>query len=400
MGNHPSLHGEDEQIPSINTHPKPILPHKPLQPIQREPSAIYVEKQYTNPHAPNPIQNYYRLNTQQYIPAPEPVQEKTKPTKVDKYRQYSGLKSAERQVLNMNDIEVDLIDPFGLLQHSPHMTLVDLTKTYITLRNIHHPDKGGEQEKFIQIMNAIKTIQWIDKATQSDKTYLDLKKNFTEGEHNKKPLDKDELPEQLRHMSTNKFNQMFEENRFREEEEDGYGRYMEESNGKREDIEVPRVISQYKKKEFNSEFAKIKQSIRKKDELVRYQVPESLTSGNLGYIVLGDKKEKKYTGSAGSLQYTDYMDAYTKDNVLVNDSELPKHIKKRINERDLGKAVRDYKRSSTELTEEQQLAIEEREEMEKKMELERQRRFKETERKYAEYENQIQKRIGYKWSDK
>jgi hypothetical protein len=402
MGNHPSLHEDNSEKPQqiyippqhspVRRNDPPVIknsynPHNP-------PQAIYVEKRHTT-DSPDPISNYYRLNTQQYIP-PVPKQEAPKKQPA-KYKEYTGLKPAERQVMTSSDIEITKIDPFGILQHTPQMSLVELAKTYVSLRNIHHPDKGGEQEKFIQIMNALKTMQWIDNACKSDRTYLDLKKNFTD-HTNQNSRRTDEVPDQLRNMTNDKFNRLFEENRMRDDEEEGYGRFMEESNGKREDIEVPRVMSQYKKQDFNNEFTKVKKTIRKNDELVKYQVPESLTSGNLGYIVLGDKKEKKYTGSAGSLQYTDYMDAFTKDNVLVDDSTLPKHIKKRIDERDLNRSIRDYKRSDTKLTNEQQAAIEAQEEYEKQAEMERQRRFKEQEKRYSEYEKKINNRLGYTWS--
>lgn len=400
MGNHPSIN-EDNTTPQHVYVPPTSPPNNVRNTQQRthnphQPQAIYVEKKHTNQQAVDPITNYYRLNAQEYIPPPQPQPQSLPKKNSNKFKEYTGLKQVERQVMASNDIEIVQIDPFGILQHTPQMSLVDLAKTYVSLRNIHHPDKGGQQEKFIQVMDALKMMQWIDNACKSDKTFLDLKKNFTDSDSRKS---RDEVPQQLQNMSNDKFNRMFEENRFKDDDEDGYGRFMEESNGKREDIEVPRTMSHFKRGQFNDEFTKVKQTIRKKDELVKYQVPESLTSGNLGYIVLGDKKDKKYTGTAGSLQYTDYMDAYTKDNVLVDDTNLPKHLKSRIKEKDLNRSIRDYKRSTVELTDEQQRAIEEQEEREKQMELDRERRFREQVNKYSRYEQQIQNRLGYSYDN-
>jgi hypothetical protein len=171
---------------------------------------------------------------------------------------------------------------------------------------------------------------------------------------------------------------------------------MEPSNGKREDIEVKRTLSRFKKEEFNREFARSKH-LQKGDskELIRYQVPESMHTSNLGYIVLGDNKEKKYTGYAGRLQYTDYMDAYTSDNTLVDDTELPDHIKRRIRQKNLQKSLAEYKRSDMKLTPEQQAAVEEYDKKTEQMEYHRQSRFQEQVRKYEEYDRTIRNRIGY-----
>jgi hypothetical protein len=334
-------------------------------------------------------------------PQVEPVK------KIDnkRYSEYTGLKPSERNILNTQQIDIEQIDPLGILNQTPSMTLVKLAQTYVTLRNIHHPDKGGEHEKFILIMDALKTIKWVDSAVKSDKTYMDLKKNFTESvqtEYNQSHATQttasrsNEIPDKFKNMSNDKFNRLFEENRYTEDDDGGYGEFMEPSNGKREDIEVKRTLSRFKKEEFNREFARSKH-LQKGDskELIRYQVPESMHTSNLGYIVLGDNKEKKYTGYAGRLQYTDYMDAYTSDNTLVDDTELPDHIKRRIRQKNLQKSLAEYKRSDMKLTPEQQAAVEEYDKKTEQMEYQRQSRFQEQVRKYEEYDKTIRNRIGY-----
>jgi hypothetical protein len=171
---------------------------------------------------------------------------------------------------------------------------------------------------------------------------------------------------------------------------------MEKSNGKREDIEVPRTMSRYKPSEFHKEFSRAKHTQKgESKELIKYQVPESLHSGNLGYVVLGDTKQKKYTGSTGRLQYTDYMDAYTKDNVLVDDAELPTHLQRRIRQKNLQKSLSEYKRADMRLTNEQQEAIEDYEKKKERTEYLREERFRDQVRQYENYDKTIRNRIGY-----
>jgi hypothetical protein len=398
-------------------------------PAPKNSNAIFVEKAKTTQSLSNPIQQYYQLQPSQYIPDNQELPESQNPRSnrssyksnssmehesntqqprinMNRYSEYTGLKATERNVINTNQIDIEKIDPMGLLEMTPHLSLVKLAQTYVTLRNIHHPDKGGDSEKFIKIMQALQTIKWIDQMTQSDKTYMDLKKNFTESvqkdynhsfnQEHKRQLRENEIPDKFKNMSNDKFNRLFEENRYVEDDDDGYGEFMEKSNGKREDIEVPRTLSKYKSAEFNKEFTRAKHSQKGESrELIQYQVPESLHSGNLGYVVLGDGKEKKYTGASGRLQYTDYMDAYTKDNTLVDDTELPEHIKHRIKQKNLQRSLNEYKRADLGLTSEQEEAIERYEKQKEREEKQREIRFREQVRKYEEYDRTIRNRIGY-----
>lgn len=411
------------QAQSQQSHPRPTPP--------QDSNVIFVEKARSSQTLTSPIQSYYQLQPNQFIssdplPPPQKPQRREEPQRGDdmvggsrstpnapssvnpinpnRYAEYTGLKPTERNVINTNRIDIEQIDPFGLLDNTRSLTLVQLAKAYVSLRNIHHPDKGGEHERFIQIMDALKTIKWIDQMTQSDKTYLDLKKNFTdtiktEYSNSFSTPDGhrgDEIPDKFKRMTNDKFNRLFEENRYRDDDEDGYGEYMEKSNGKREDIEVPRTMTRYKPAEFHKEFSRSKHSQKgESKELIKYQVPESLHSGNLGYVVLGDAKQKKYTGSTGGLQYTDYMDAYTKDNVLVDDAELPTHLQRRIRQKNLQKALTEYKRADMNLTDEQQEAIEKYEKKKERTEYLREERFRDQVRQYDKYDKTIRNRIGY-----
>ena len=399
-------------------------------------NVIFVENAKMSQSLSSPIQNYYQLQPSQYIsntghipetqnPRSQSSSQYGQPSQYDsntspqsksqsqksvidtnRYSEYTGLKVTERNVINTNQINIEQIDPMGLLEHTPHLSLVKLAQTYVTLRNINHPDKGGDSDKFIKIMQALQMMKWIDQMTQSDKTYMDLKKNFTESvqkDYNQsfnqghtRQLRDNEVPDKFKNMSNAKFNRLFEENRFIEDDEDGYGEFMEKSNGKREDIEVTRTLSRFKKEEFNREFTRAKHTQKgESKELIQYQVPESLHSGNLGYVVLGDGKEKKYTGASGRLQYTDYMDAYTKDNTLVDDSELPEHLKRRIKQKNLQRSLNEYKRADLSLSRDQEVEIERYEKEKEREEKQREIRFRDQVRKYEEYDRTIRNRIGY-----
>jgi hypothetical protein len=89
------------------------------------------------------------------------------------------------------------------------------------------------------------------------------------------------------------------------------------------------------------------------------------------------------------------MDAYTKDNTLVDDSELPEHLKRRIKQKNLQRSLNEYKRADLSLSRDQEVEIERYEKEKEREEKQREIRFRDQVRKYEEYDRTIRNRIGY-----
>jgi hypothetical protein len=158
---------------------------------------------------------------------------------------------------------------------------------------------------------------------------------------------------------------------------------MVDSSKDRDDINIENKIGKFKLESFNNKFNNQKKNEQSSriNEIIKYQVPESLdASDSIGHVLLGSKQET-YTSSINSrVNYTDYMNAYTKDNTICvaeDKSKINKNYKK---------ALKEYKNAKLELTEEQQIAIEEFNKKKEDDELRRVDRFKKMELDYDNYE--------------
>jgi hypothetical protein len=301
----------------------------------------------------------------------------------DEYRQYKGINLQQRQLLVAKNIPLSQIDPLHILPHQPSLTLDDLNKTYLKLRNIHHPDKGGSADTFIRIQNSMETIKWVYGNLTADKSYMELRNNYKEYTKHTE-IEPEDKAYYANRFNLNKFNKAFEEYRYRDDlEENGYGSYMIESSQERDDIVVEKTIDKFTLNKFNKKFNDNKKS--NNTQVVLYSVPQSLdASDSIEHAELGGIADK-YTASIKSrVQYTDYMDAYTKENVLIDDTRYEKRYNKNYK-----KALKDYKTASLELTDEQQRAIEEDEENRKKREYTREQRLKEQNANYERYKQSM-----------
>jgi hypothetical protein len=301
----------------------------------------------------------------------------------EEYRQYKGINLQQRQLLVAKNIPVTQIDPLHILPHQPSLKLDELNKTYLKLRNIHHPDKGGSADTFIRIQNAMETIKWVYDNLTADKSYMELRNNYKDYIKHNEITDINDDPRNAR-FNLNKFNKAFEEYRYRDDlEETGYGSYMVDSSQERDDITVEKTIDKFTINKFNKKFNDTKKSVS--TEVVLYSVPQSLdASDSIEHAELGAIADKYTAPIKSRVQYTDYMDAYTKENVLIDDTKYEKKYNKNYK-----KALKDYKTASLELTDEQQQAIEVDEQKRQKREYIREQRLKEQNANYEKYEQSM-----------
>lgn len=336
---------------------------------------------------PNAQIPHYKMDTEQLAgnkkSIPRPELDNIQRSLDDIYRKYKGISSNERRLLVLKNITITEIDPLYVLEKRPNITLTDLEQVYMKLRNIHHPDKGGDPNTFIRIQNAIQICKSAKCGSIIDKSYNDLRSGYEEYiRHN--DVDTNDRAIDNGRFSLDKFNKAYDENRYRDDLEDhGYGNYMEKSVEDRDDIYIKNTVGKFQLNSFNDKFKNSKKKTN--NEIVKYQVPESLDAADgIGHFVLGGKNETFTSSIKSRVNYTDYMDAYTKDNVLVDESGMSNKTNKPIK-----KALKEYKNATLELTEEQQKAIEEHEDRMKKEEHKRLERFSQMTIDYDRYEKKM-----------
>jgi hypothetical protein len=336
---------------------------------------------------PNAQIPHYKMDTEQLAgnkkSIPRPELDNIQRSLDDIYRKYKGISSNERRLLVLKNITITEIDPLYILEKRPNITLTDLEQVYMKLRNIHHPDKGGDPNTFIRIQNAIQICKSAKCGSVVDKSYNDLRSGYEEYiRHN--DVDTNDRTMDNGRFSLDKFNKAYEQNRYRDDlDEHGYGEYMDKSIEDRDDIYIENTIGKFKLNSFNDKFKNSKK--KNNNEVIKYQVPESLDAADgIGHFVLGGKQETFTSSIKSRVNYTDYMDAYTKDNVLVDEIGMGNKMNKPIK-----KALKEYKNATLELTEEQQKAIEEHEEKMKRDEHKRLERFNQMTIDYDRYEKKM-----------
>ena len=289
------------------------------------------------------------------------------------YHQYYNVIKNDKS-FDFRKINYDLLDPYEVLEVRKNYTWEELKDAYKYTALITHPDKpGGNEIVFNFVTECFKKLAYEYKARQSDKTFIDLKKQVEEYYSNEEqtrqpiaPIGKENFNE--------KFNRTFEMCRLDNEEVDfGYGDLMEQSSNKREDFSQENLFKSQKfsNQSFNSIFNKHVPAPTK--EIVKYKEPEPMVlAKKLDYTEIGGKRPDDYSSSVekqskNSLVYTDYKKAYSNTR-LVNEEALKKQ--KEFTTIDEYQAYRDTKMKKG-LTEKEKRLLEKKKLQEEKEEQER-----------------------------
>lgn len=219
-----------------------------------------------------------------------------------------NFREGELMYMVKNDITTSKIDPFNLLG-ARAITLKYLEEKYIKLRNVNHPDKGGLEEHFVTICEALSCIKDIRKAQVVDKQFFSLRENSMSESYNT-PNVVDKVSDEYGEFDNNKFNQFFEKYSFKKEQR-GYGEIMDNEN---KDIPTPDRINY---SQFSEKFNENKKKYI--SDIVEYQVPQAHNSfvTNNSVEVLGDDRED-FSGK----NYTDYYQAFNQANLVNDDVDI------------------------------------------------------------------------------
>ena len=209
---------------------------------------------------------------------------------------------------------LDNMTPYEILGISNNFTWEELKQAYKVRARFVHPDKGGSEYLFNAVTDAFKTLAYEFRMKQADKTHQELKaaykEDWKEPSNSKPSIVSDE-------SFGDKFNRLFDEHRFEDDEKDrGYGSMMAESSKNREDIDIPKTLKSFNKDKFHQLFEE--QTSTRKDMIV-YTDPEPLVLGRkLQFTEIGGNVEDFGTDSTKKmgLQYTDYMKAHTMNRLI------------------------------------------------------------------------------------
>lgn len=229
-------------------------------------------------------------------------------------------------------IDMQQLDPYEVLGLSKQFTWEELVAAYRRVAKTVHPDKGGSEALFHGVTYCFKKLAQEYKMKEAEKPHHVLKQNFSVHERQHRTPTMPTFAESANFQD--KFNQMFEEHRLEDEDNDhGYGHMMEKSSKVREDIEIPKVFSKFQEKKFHETFER---QVSPGAEVIVYKEPEPmLLAKKLQFTELGGKTDDYSTDSSKktSLQYTDYMKAYTTQRLVD-----PRAVQKRKDY----KTVQDY----------------------------------------------------------
>ena len=294
--------------------------------------------------------NEQQSNNNQYNQNGQITMSREKALEIKNIKKFTNL---DKRLMIMNNIEIGYIDPINIINNTPRITLDELKTKYLSLRNIHHPDKGGNKEMFILILDALKNINFIINSRLIDKDFNELKRDYNaynSNEKKKNPVGDEalKLMESIgKNFSNQKFNKYFDENKFSDDiNYEGYADIMVDG-GVREDIEIDRFINKFEKNSFNNEFNKNKR--QETGQVVKYIEPVALNE-DIYYKQLGRDNEN-FSGKSNSIEYIDYKDAFTIHNTL----DVPEYKPKNTS---LEEIEKERETDNLEMTDEQKLVIE------------------------------------------
>ena len=287
---------------------------------------------------------------------------------IQDYKHFS-LHPTEKVIIYQYQIPLQRLDPYllslKLKRERPYddkvITLEALLRSYIKLRAKNHPDKGGSAEVFVKISDAIQILHDIEKLKDTDKPHHQLKSQYdreVETNYSEYGTNIDEYvvdePDETSSSGGrgfhDRFNHYFDKNRLEDETEFGYGERMERSKQMRDDIFIDNTIGKYSSSTFSDAFERNKEERMRenKAQLVLKCVPEAYNDmdGTDSFRFIS-KPNNCFTAPS---RYTDYWDAFHKPDIDVQPYLIIPDT------RPLKKRLKDRKKESLEMTEDQRKA--------------------------------------------
>lgn len=296
---------------------------------------------------------------------------------------YNSIKQNPNQ---FDYVDISDMNPYEVFNLNDNYTWEELKSSYKRVAKIVHPDKGGSDILFKKITECFKHLASELKKKELDKPHWELKQQslsyMKDNQNNTKVnIDTDDT------NFADRFNKAFDDNRLEDELMDGgYGNIMEKSTGKREDIDIPKLLKgKYNTETFNKTFDTI--TLPKSKDVIVYKEPEALDmSKQLRYTEIGSDKPSDYSSNSRdtNLQYTDYLKAYSNSRLVDPRSVNVKNYK---SVKDLENARENAVKK--EATQEELKWIAQKEKLEKQKEEERLRRLELQDKRITQHHERV-----------
>ncbi len=256
------------------------------------------------------------------------------------YQQYYEALQKKQHIQIPSDLS-----PYDILGVSKNFTWEELKEAYKRQARLVHPDKGGSEQLFNIVTDAFKKLAYEFKMKQQDKQHHELKRNY----QSEQPQSSYRPNIAENENFNDKFNRLFDENKFDDEDESkGYGHMMAASSKTREDIDIPQVMSKFNKSKFNEIFDK---QVPAGKEVIIYKEPEPLVlAKKLQFTEIGGTTDDFSTDATKKtgLHYTDYMKAHTTSRLVDPRSIQERKTYKSVEEFESDRASRTQQKLSEE----------------------------------------------------
>lgn len=227
---------------------------------------------------------------------------------------------------SLNELTLEDCDPFNISKSSQTRPgLVQLKNKYKKLALMHHPDKGGSREKFDIVMNAYINLKRLIKYKQDTRGHRDLKRTFRTDQNELQPQTSVDMQNCTGdNFNRQKFNSLYEQTRFHNPYDVGYGDMMVKSGSEdRDALGVKNFLGKYSTSKFQESFAKKKKESVQKMRVVEYKNPKPVETHKLHYSELVQDGIKDFTDARRN-QFTDYKRAHI-DNYLIDADTVSQH---------------------------------------------------------------------------
>lgn len=213
-------------------------------------------------------------------------------------------------------LEEDSIDAYKVLELPKTATLNQARQAFKRKARIYHPDKfNGNDTQFKKIVKAFTKLVEEFKKKEADKQFNVLKdESRRDLENQRNNAKKNRINMDGRNFNQKLFNKVFDDNRMYTPNDEGYGKWATENEFETDKIE--KTNSNFTLNSFNDNFQNYKQKKQNKQQIIKFQQPEALSSCKTNYQELGQGNVSDFSDK----NYTDYKKAHTETTLIDIDS--------------------------------------------------------------------------------
>lgn len=240
---------------------------------------------------------------------------KQKKEQEEKMREEQKRKKQEYESKLLN-LEEDSIDAYKVLEIPKNTTLNQARQAFKIKARIYHPDKfNGNDTQFKIIVKAFTKIVEEFKKKEADKQFNVLRNESRRDiERQQNESKKNRINMDGRNFNKKLFNKVFDDNRMYSPNDEGYGKWAQETEFETDKIE--KKNTNFTLNSFNNNFQNHKAKKNNKQQIIKFQQPQALSSCKVNYQELGQGNVEDFSDK----NYTDYKKAHTETTLIDIDS--------------------------------------------------------------------------------